>query len=250
MTTQTPERGYPLVDPDVAQRTGARRLNEALAAVDADVAALLAAVASLPESEIIAQALAAAVDAAIDALVAGAPETLDTLKKIADHLAVQDDATAALVLALAAKADAAAMATALADKADRTAVPAAATAAILRAGTDAAAFVTARAAADANAPVALTDAATIAINLATGIAFTLTLGGNRTLANPTNPVIGRSGIIVVKQDATGSRTLSFGSAWQFQGGVPALSIAAGAVDIITWYVETAGIVRAALLRGA
>lgn len=81
-------------------------------------------------------------------------------------------------------------------------------------------------------PVALTDAANIATNAALSNVFTVTLGGNRTLDNPTNPTHGQSIIIHVKQDATGSRTLSYGSAWEFKGSA-GLSTTANATDVIS-----------------
>lgn len=70
----------------------------------------------------------------------------------------------------------------------------------------------------AQSAVTLTDAATIAVDLSTGINFQVTLGGNRTLGNPTNTKVGQRGRIKVIQDATGSRTLSFGTSWEFAGG--------------------------------
>ena len=80
----------------------------------------------------------------------------------------------------------------------------------------------------------LTDGASIATDCDTGNVHTVTLAGNRTLANPTNLQNGSTYIWVVKQDATGSRTLSFGSAFKFPSGTaPTLSTAANAVDIIT-----------------
>ena len=85
----------------------------------------------------------------------------------------------------------------------------------------------------------LTDAASIATDLALSNNFAVTLGGNRTLANPTNIVAGQSGSIKVAQDATGSRTLAFGSYWKFVGGVaPVLSTAASAIDRIDYYVAS------------
>ena len=88
----------------------------------------------------------------------------------------------------------------------------------------------------------LPDAATITPNFASGNNFAVTLGGNRTLANPTNINPGQSGTIVVTQDSTGNRQLSFGGYWKYPGGpsaVPNLSTAAGAVDVIGYYVESA-----------
>jgi hypothetical protein len=82
----------------------------------------------------------------------------------------------------------------------------------------------------------LVDGATIAWNLATqGPAAQVTLAGNRTLANPSGLVAGASYVLIVRQDATGGRTLSYGSAYKWPGGTaPALSTAAGAVDVLTF----------------
>lgn len=102
---------------------------------------------------------------------------------------------------------------------------------------------------DANALVSLTDAATININFNGAINMVVTLGGNRTLGFPSNPTAGRSGIIIVKQDATGGRTLSYDAVWKFQGGAPTLSTAANAVDIIAYYVESTTVVRCSFIKG-
>jgi hypothetical protein len=81
----------------------------------------------------------------------------------------------------------------------------------------------------------LTDGSTINWNMNSGAKATVTLGGNRTLAAPTNLVDGATYILIVKQDATGSRTLTFNSAYKFPGGTdPTLSTAANAVDILTF----------------
>lgn len=86
-------------------------------------------------------------------------------------------------------------------------------------------------------PVALTDASTVASNFDLGNNFSLTIGGNRTLGNPSNVVAGQAGQIVVTQDGTGSRTLAYGSDWKFAGGTPpVLSTAGGAIDILSYYV--------------
>jgi hypothetical protein len=66
--------------------------------------------------------------------------------------------------------------------------------------------------------VALTPGATVNIDLNTGLNFTLAMGGNYTLANPTNGKDGQSGKIEITQDATGSRTLAYGTNWLFAGG--------------------------------
>ena len=87
--------------------------------------------------------------------------------------------------------------------------------------------------------VTLTDAANIAYDMDDGNNATVTLGGNRTLDNPSNITVGQSGSIFVVQDGTGSRTLSYGSAFDFAGGTaPTLSTGANAVDRIDFVVRT------------
>jgi hypothetical protein len=86
----------------------------------------------------------------------------------------------------------------------------------------------------------LTDGATITPDFAANCNFTVTLGGNRTIANPTNITAGQSGSIFLVQDATGSRTLSWGSYWDFSSGTaPTLSTTANAVDRIDYIVRSA-----------
>lgn len=92
----------------------------------------------------------------------------------------------------------------------------------------------------------LTDGATITPDFALANNYTVTLGGNRTLANPTNLTAGQSGSIFVVQDGTGSRTLAYGSFWDFANGgtAPTLSTAANAVDRIDYVVRTTGSIHA------
>lgn len=56
--------------------------------------------------------------------------------------------------------------------------------------------------------ITLTDGATVNLDASRGNHFRLTLGGNRTLAIPTNPTDGQKIVLEVIQDATGSRTLT------------------------------------------
>lgn len=95
----------------------------------------------------------------------------------------------------------------------------------------------------------LADGATITPNFALGSNWSVVLGGNRTLANPTNLMAGQSGVIYLVQDGSGSRTVAFGNAWDFAGGVaPTLSTAAGAVDCLVYAVRTTGAITANLLK--
>ena len=85
----------------------------------------------------------------------------------------------------------------------------------------------------------LTDGATITPDFSTNTNFTVTLGGNRTMANPSNMAVGQSGSIFVVQDGTGSRTLSWGSYWDFiNGTAPTLTTTANAVDRIDYIVRS------------
>jgi hypothetical protein len=80
----------------------------------------------------------------------------------------------------------------------------------------------------------LTDAASIAWDTSAGHLASVTLGGNRTLAAPTNGVAGTY-ILRVTQDGTGSRALAYNAAFKWAGGsAPVLSTTAGAVDILTF----------------
>lgn len=67
--------------------------------------------------------------------------------------------------------------------------------------------------------VALTDAATIAVDASLGNTFRVTLGGNRTMGVPTNPTNGQRIMFEIIQDGTGSRTITFsGGAGGFSYG--------------------------------
>jgi hypothetical protein len=80
------------------------------------------------------------------------------------------------------------------------------------------------------APVALTDAATTTLDTSVSDFFTWTMGGSRTLAL-TNLVPGQTFRIQIKQDATGSRIVTWPAAFTWAGGTPGvLSTAANAVD--------------------
>ena len=93
--------------------------------------------------------------------------------------------------------------------------------------------------------VTAADGATITPNFANGNMFSVTIAGNRTLANPTNAQPGQVGSIFVKQDGTGSRTLSFGVNWHFPAAsAPTLTTTANAVDRIDYVVYAANAVHA------
>jgi hypothetical protein len=75
-----------------------------------------------------------------------------------------------------------------------------------------------------NTPVALTDAATIAVNAALGNDFTVTLGGNRTLGNPTNPINGQKITFAIRQDGSGTRTLTLDTAYRLGTDISSVTL--------------------------
>jgi hypothetical protein len=94
---------------------------------------------------------------------------------------------------------------------------------------------------------ALTDGATITPDLTVSANLSVTLGGNRTLANPSALTAGQSGSIFITQDATGSRTLAFGSYWDFASGTaPTLTTTANAIDRLDYIVRTSTSIHAVL----
>jgi hypothetical protein len=94
----------------------------------------------------------------------------------------------------------------------------------------------------------LTDLTTITMNLAQTNNFTVTLGGNRTLANATNFNAGQSGFLVIRQDGTGSRTLAYGTGWRFpSNAAPTLTTTASAVDLLVYSSRDSGNLVAQLI---
>ena len=96
----------------------------------------------------------------------------------------------------------------------------------------------------ANDPVALTDAASIAWDMSAGINFKVTLGAaGRTLANPSNQVAGKSGIIIFTQNGSGTGTItSYGANIVWIGGQPDWPTTPGAKVVVAYFVEANGTV--------
>ena len=100
-----------------------------------------------------------------------------------------------------------------------------------------------------NPIVTVTDAACISVNFALGNNFLVTLAGNRTLKAPANCTAGQTGNFYVIQDSTGSRTLSYNSAWQFvSAAAPTLSTGASDVDILVYSARSATTIDSVLLK--
>lgn len=108
-------------------------------------------------------------------------------------------------------------------------------------------FITPKTVYDAQAFVTLTDAATIAVDLSTGINFTVTLTTNRILGFPTNPKIGQSGYIDVVQPVAGAKLLDFAAGYQFDHGVkPVIDEGPSAVTALYYSVRSTSVVRLAM----
>lgn len=77
-------------------------------------------------------------------------------------------------------------------------------------------------------PIDLTDGATINTDASLGNHFRVVLGGNRTLANPTNLTDGQKLLYELIQDGTGNRTITLGSMFQLGTDVASITLSTGA----------------------
>lgn len=98
-------------------------------------------------------------------------------------------------------------------------------------------------AAQRGAVTALTDGATVTPDFSLSNNWSLTLGGSRTLANPTNLTAGQTGVIVI---TNGAYTLSFGGYWKFPGGT-APTLTQNGVDVLAYYVDSSTRITARLI---
>ena len=81
----------------------------------------------------------------------------------------------------------------------------------------------------------LTDQATVTWDASTQDVCKLTLGGNRTLADPTNNTTGQFISILVIQDGTGSRTLTWNAVFEFAADTaPTLTTTASKGDVFVF----------------
>ena len=85
------------------------------------------------------------------------------------------------------------------------------------------------------AEVALTDASTITWNAATQPVAKVTLGASRTMGLPANPVSGQFISLLIIQDGTGSRTITWNAAYEFAADTaPTLTATANLGDLFTF----------------
>jgi hypothetical protein len=95
---------------------------------------------------------------------------------------------------------------------------------------------------------ALTSAATVTPDFAVANNFSITLGHNATLANPTNLTAGQSGAIFITQGSGTAYTLAFGSYWDFSGGTaPTVTSTLSAVDLLVYTVRSTTSIHAQLI---
>jgi hypothetical protein len=94
--------------------------------------------------------------------------------------------------------------------------------------------------------VAYASTVTLDMNLSNNFRVSA-LTGNLTIANPSaiTAAVGQGGSIFLKQDGTGSRTVSFGSMWKFPGGTaPTASTTPSSRDRVDYKVENASTIDA------
>lgn len=80
--------------------------------------------------------------------------------------------------------------------------------------------------------VSVTDGPTVTLDAANGKNRSLTLGGNRAMGVPSGAADGQDVLLLVQQDGTGGRTLTWNAVFNFENGItPTLTTTAGAVDM-------------------
>lgn len=93
----------------------------------------------------------------------------------------------------------------------------------------------------------LTDGATVNWDVSAGIVASVTLGGNRTMAAPTNLKVGTY-VLHVIQDATGSRTLTWNAVFKWQSATaPTLSTGASKRDVFSFISDGTNLYGNAML---
>lgn len=76
----------------------------------------------------------------------------------------------------------------------------------------------------------------VTLNFNTNNNYVMTLTGTTAFLAPTGIATGQSGVIVLKQDGTGSRTATWDSSFKFKGGTaPTLSTGAGKSDAVAYF---------------
>jgi hypothetical protein len=89
---------------------------------------------------------------------------------------------------------------------------------------------------------------TITLDFASSNNFEFTLVSSGFLANPVLPSGGQSGVVVIRQNLTGSGILSYASSWKFSDGTkPTLTATSSGLDVLSYYcVSPSAIATAAV----
>lgn len=85
-------------------------------------------------------------------------------------------------------------------------------------------------------PTVIADAATQVFDCSQSGYYTWTMGANRTMSGFTNPVAGQRVILELKQDATGSRIMTWPAnvSWATNGTAPTLTTTANHIDVLSF----------------
>lgn len=105
--------------------------------------------------------------------------------------------------------------------------------------------------AQAVTPSVLTFGATVTPNAALSNNYTLTATGNFTMANPTGLIAGQTMNFWITQDATGSRVVTWGTAYQASGSTSTLVLSTGAnsKDLVSCQSDTSSTLTCSIQTG-
>jgi hypothetical protein len=85
-------------------------------------------------------------------------------------------------------------------------------------------------------PYSATPTSTITLDLANGTVQIITLGGNVTVTMPT-ATSGKSFVMMLKQDATGSRTVTWSTVKWAGGTAPTITSTASRLDLLSFFAD-------------
>ena len=85
-------------------------------------------------------------------------------------------------------------------------------------------------------PYSATPTSTITLDLANGTVQIITLGGNVTITMPT-ATSGKSFVMMLKQDATGSRTVTWSTVKWVGGTAPTITSTASRLDLLSFFAD-------------
>ena len=97
-------------------------------------------------------------------------------------------------------------------------------------------------------PVATVSSGVILLDFSSADNFEITLEGNSTLAPSVSPSGGQNGSIFIRQDNTGSRTLSYSGGFSFSNGsAPTLTLTPSGVDLLAYYAPNSSTIVSNLI---